>query len=248
MAVCLLAGALLGGGAASASPASPANAGYEDLVSFFKDWRAFQKPKLVSGVPDYGAAAMAAQQRELEAYKKRLAAIDPSAWPIPQQVDYSIVRAELAGLDFDHRVLKPWANNPAFYVTVFPEESDQPAREGPFAVGAVELWSYEFPLSAESGATDRRRNQGDPGPPRAGEDQPDRQRPGPLDLRREEHPPAERRPREARGAPRRRSGESQSRRRASQEGHGRPGGVARLEGGRRRPAPRAWVSRITTGT
>ena len=62
------------------------------------------------------------------------------------------MRAELAGLDFDHRVLKPWANNPAFYVTVFPEESDQPAREGPFAVGAVELWSYEFPLSAESAA------------------------------------------------------------------------------------------------
>jgi hypothetical protein len=51
------------------------------------------------------------------------------------------------GLDFDHRVLRPWANNPAFYVTVFPSESDQPAREGPFAYGAVELWSYAFPLS-----------------------------------------------------------------------------------------------------
>ena len=50
-------------------------------------------------------------------------------------MDYYIVRAELAGLDFDHRVLKPWANNPAFYVTVFTEESDQPAREGPFACG-----------------------------------------------------------------------------------------------------------------
>lgn len=147
MTVCLLAGALVGGGTATASPAR-----YEDLVSFFKDWRSFQKPKLVDGVPDYGAAAMAAQQRELETWKKRLAAIDPSAWPIPQQVDYQIVRAELAGLDFDHRVLKPWANNPGFYVTVFPEESDQPKREGPFAEGGVELWSHKFPLSAESAA------------------------------------------------------------------------------------------------
>ncbi|MFY9550282.1 MAG: DUF885 family protein, partial [Thermoanaerobaculia bacterium] len=147
MTVCLLAGSLVGGGAASAAP--PSNR-YDDLVSYFKDWRAFQKPKLVDGVPDYGAAAMAAQQRELEAYKKRLAAIDPSGWPIPQQVDYYVVHAELAGLDFDHRVLKPWANNPAFYVTVFPEESDQPAREGPFALGAVEFWSYKFPLSPES--------------------------------------------------------------------------------------------------
>jgi len=100
---------------------------------------------------------MGAQQKELEAYKARLAAIDPSGWPIPQQVDYQIVRAELNGLDFDHRVLRPWANNPAFYVTVFSEESDQPAREGPFALGAVELWSYKFPLSADDAAAIRPR-------------------------------------------------------------------------------------------
>ena len=150
--VCLLAGALVGGGAASAAPPVPSKNRYEDLVSFFKDWRAFQKPKILDGAPDYSATAMASQQRELEAWKKRLAAIDPSSWPIPKQVDYYVVRAELAGLDFDHRVLKPWANNPAFYVTVFPEESDQPAREGPFAVGAVELWSYAFPLSAKNAA------------------------------------------------------------------------------------------------
>ena len=62
------------------------------------------------------------------------------------------MRAELAGLDFDHRVLKPWANNPGFYVTVFWEESDQPAREGPFALGAVELWTYQYPLSAQAAA------------------------------------------------------------------------------------------------
>ncbi len=56
------------------------------------------------------------------------------------------------GLDFDHRVLKPWVNNPAFYVTVFGAESDQPAREGPFASGAVELWQYRRPLSAGDAA------------------------------------------------------------------------------------------------
>jgi len=67
-------------------------------------------------------------------------------------VDYQVIRAEMAGLDFDHRVLKPWANNPAFYVTVFSEESDQPAREGPLAWGAVELWTYSFPLTPERAA------------------------------------------------------------------------------------------------
>ncbi len=150
MAVCLLAAA--GGGIGRALPSDAGGARYEDLVSFFREWRSFQKPNLVAGVPDYGAAAMAAQHRELDAFRQRLSAIDPSRWPIPQQVDYYIVRAELAGLDFDHRVLRPWANNPAFYVTVFGEESDQPKREGPSAEGAVELWSYAFPLAEQAAA------------------------------------------------------------------------------------------------
>ena len=147
------------GGAGSAAPdrSGQRSTRYEDLVSLFTEWRAFQRPTLVNGVPDYSAAAMAAQHKALAGYQARLAAIDPSGWPIPQQVDYHIVRAEMNGLDFDHRVLRPWANNPAFYVTIFPSESDQPAREGPFAYGAVELWSYPFPLSAARRRGHRRR-------------------------------------------------------------------------------------------
>jgi hypothetical protein len=145
---------MAGGDAGGLSPSTSVRVGarYEDLVSFFGEWRTFQKPKLVDGVPDYTGPAMAAQQNELASYKRRLAEIDPSGWPIARQVDYQIVRAELNGLEFDHRILKPWANNPAFYVTVFSEESDQPAREGPFADGAVELWTYEFPLTADHAA------------------------------------------------------------------------------------------------
>src|SRR5262249_15786378 len=48
--------------------------------------------------------------------------------------------------------LKPWANNPAFYMTVFADQSDQPAREGPHSAGAVELWSYPFPISSADAA------------------------------------------------------------------------------------------------
>src|ERR1700693_5281444 len=150
---CLLTAAtFVVGAAGNAPPGPPRSARYEDLLSFFREWRSFQRPKLVDGVPDYSAGAMAAQLRELETWRRRLAAIDASGWTVAQQVDYHVVRAELAGLDFDHRVLKPWANNPAFYVTVFTEESDQPAREGPFAWGAVELWTYTFPLTPERAA------------------------------------------------------------------------------------------------
>jgi uncharacterized protein DUF885 len=123
---------------------------YDDLRKLFADWRAFQKPTLANGVPDYSADAMAAQQRELPAYERRLHAIDPAGWPVSQQVDWHIVRAEMSGLDFDHRVLKPWASNPAFYVTVYPSQSDQPAREGPTAYGSIELWTYSYPLSRDA--------------------------------------------------------------------------------------------------
>ena len=134
-----------------ASAAAPTRSvRYEELVSLFGDWRTFQQATLVDGVPDYSASAMATQQREIAAYRGRLAAIDSGVWPAAQQVDYYVVRAEMSGLDFDHRVLKPWANNPAFYVTVFPDESDQPAREGPFARGAIELWMHVFPLSPDA--------------------------------------------------------------------------------------------------
>ena len=145
--VCVLATAL-----GSASVMARPSTRYEDLLSLFRDWRCFQRPRLVDGVPDYTPAAMAAQHRELTSWQQRLAAIDPSGWSVGRQVDWHVVRAEMNGLDFDHRVAKPWANNPAFYVTVFTEESDQPAREGPFAYGAVELWSHTFPLTAESAA------------------------------------------------------------------------------------------------
>ncbi len=145
-AVCLLAQAAMSGGDARGA------SGYDSLVSLFSEWRAFQKPKLQDGVPDYTASAMAAQREELGAFQRRLAAIDPAGWPVSKQVDYCVVRAEMNGLEFDHRVLKPWANNPAFYVTVFTEESDQPAREGPFARGAVELWTYTFPVPAQRAA------------------------------------------------------------------------------------------------
>jgi hypothetical protein len=139
---------LVSGCAGRAPGGSPRSTSYDDLVSLFREWRTFQEPRFVDAVPDYSAAAMASQYGELERWRGRLAAIDPSGWPIAQQADWHIVRAEMNGLDFDHRVLKPWANNPAFYVTVFADESDQPAREGPFAAGGVELWALRFPLSA----------------------------------------------------------------------------------------------------
>jgi uncharacterized protein (DUF885 family) len=145
--------AVLVTGRDAASQRSPARASrYEDLVTLFGEWRDFQRPKLVNGVPDYSTAAMTAQRQALPAFVRRLSAVDTTGWPIPQRVDWELVRAEMNGLDFDHRVLTPWARNPAFYVTAFESQSDQPAREGPFAWGSIELWSYTYPLAPDKAA------------------------------------------------------------------------------------------------
>ena len=127
----------------------PGAGSYDGLVTLFHEWRAFQPPAVVDGVPDYTAAAMRAQRRELADYQARLAAFDVSGWPVAQQVDYHLVRAEMNGLDFDHRVLRPWARNPCFYTVIYPSPTDVPAREGPVVHGAIELWQYPFPLAPD---------------------------------------------------------------------------------------------------
>jgi hypothetical protein len=77
---------------------------------------------------------MARQSRRLKDYQKRLAAIDSSTWPVSKQVDYHLVRAQMNGLDFDHRVLRPWFRDPAFYVTV-------DFQFGPKMHGGISTWS-----------------------------------------------------------------------------------------------------------
>lgn len=125
---------------------------YSDLISLFHDWRGFEQPRLNDGVPDYSASAMTAQYAKLAEYQGRLSAMDTTGWTVPQQVDYHIVRAEMNGLDFSQRVLRPWARNPAFYVSFYPSRSDQPAREGTVPAGAIELWNWQFPLTPERAA------------------------------------------------------------------------------------------------
>ncbi len=131
-----------------AATVSPAAAdGYEELLDLFADWRQLERPRLLDGAPDYTEAALAEQRTGLEALQQRLAAIDPEGWPVERQVDYHIVRAEMNGLDFNLRVLRPWQRDPAFYKSVWTYQSDTPAHEGPTHHGVVELWTYEFPLT-----------------------------------------------------------------------------------------------------
>ena len=134
------------------TPTLQAQPSYQQLTTLFAEWRAFERPPTRDGAPDYTAASMARKHTELRGWQSRLRAIDTTGWTTEQQIDWHLVRAEMNGFDFYVRVLKPWERDPAYYATVWPDQSDTPDHEGPTNHAAIELWQYTFPLDAAAQA------------------------------------------------------------------------------------------------
>ncbi|GAB3286701.1 DUF885 family protein [Parahaliea aestuarii] len=133
---------------ANARDSQVGTSSYSTLVTLFEEWRAFERPPFTQGAPDYSADSFNERYPQFLALRKQLEAIDPSGWPIEQQVDWHVVRAEMNGFEFNHKVLKPWVRDPAFYQSIWAHRSDVPAHEGPTHHAVLELWTYQFPLSA----------------------------------------------------------------------------------------------------
>ena len=123
---------------------------YADLLVLFDDWRKFEQPPLLDGAPDYTKKTTAQRHQELKTYQQRLNSFAIDDWPVAQQVDWHLVRAEMNGLDFNIRVLKSWERDPAYYTSIWTAQSDTPAHEGPTHHALVELWTYSFPLSPDA--------------------------------------------------------------------------------------------------
>jgi hypothetical protein len=115
---------------------------YPQLLSLFTEWRTFEEPPRVGGVPDYAPATNARRLTALRAMQAKLRAIDTTGWRVSEQVDWHLVRAEMNGLQYHLTVLQPFARDPAYYASVRTEESDTPAEEGPTMHGAIRLWQY----------------------------------------------------------------------------------------------------------
>lgn len=140
------------GSACAPTDTPSALATHDELVSLFSEWRVFEAPDFAGGVPDYSEQAMARQHDALGAWQARLGPAEPANWPVAERIDWHLVRAEMNGLDFDHRVRRPWARDPAFYVTIYSAESDVPAHEGSVIHGWIDLWTYTYPLSDAAAA------------------------------------------------------------------------------------------------
>jgi len=126
---------------------SAANSDYDDLLQLFHDWREFESPPQRNAAPDYTEEGFAARHTSFEVLRQRLDGFEIDEWPVTQQVDWHLVRAEMNGYDFNRRVLMPWARDPAFYNSIWMSRSDVPAHEGPTHHAVIEVWTYEFPLS-----------------------------------------------------------------------------------------------------
>ncbi len=129
-----------------ASPQTKKN-NYQSVLDLFQELRQLEKTSLPRGVPDYRNQTILKIQQSLSLYKSRHSKIDTTGWLLDQKVDYVLLLSEMNALDFNCRILKPWARDPSFYAILFAEQSDVPAHEGPTSIAAIDLWNYKYPLS-----------------------------------------------------------------------------------------------------
>ena len=120
-----------------------------DLHDLFKEWRAFEVPPMKNGVPDYKKTTFNERFPQFLKLKSKLCDIDKSLLSLEEEVDWTIIWAEMNGYLFNYKILKPWERDPAFYKTIWTSRSDVPAHEGPSHHKLTELWQYKFPLNSK---------------------------------------------------------------------------------------------------
>jgi len=128
--------------ASERADSAEATSDYDDLVQLFLEFRELQKPEMTAWVPDYTPETMQAQRRALLAFQDRLQTFDISEWPVEHQVEYHLVRAEMNGMDFYQRILKPWSRDPGFYLQT--QDGAGPARAGHLRIDRMPIPDEEL--------------------------------------------------------------------------------------------------------
>ncbi len=97
----------------------------QQLLELAADFRNFRSPHFrprtwrpspaPAEVPDYAATARE-QVAGLAEFRRRLNALDRSGWPVHDQVDFLLLRAEMDDVFFEQHILREVETNPSFYV------------------------------------------------------------------------------------------------------------------------------------
>jgi hypothetical protein len=98
---------------------------HAQLVVLHQELRDYMVPGFTSSVvldsgarvgEQYADTLMAAKLQGLEAFERRLQALDVQSWPRDQQVEFLTVKSLLNGYRFTLEVLRPWKRDPGFYL------------------------------------------------------------------------------------------------------------------------------------
>ena len=107
------------------SNASAATESLDILANDFWTWRAKYAPftgddvnriERPGGIRDWSRASIDKQRKDLAEFESRWKKLDPTAWPIPQQVDYRLMGSALARVRWELDINPRWKRDPNFYV------------------------------------------------------------------------------------------------------------------------------------
>ena len=95
----------------------------QELLQLAAEFRDFRSPlfrprtwrptDIPDQVPDY-AAVVRAQTTGLADFRQRLNALDYRDWPVHDQVDYLLLRAEMDDVYFEQHILREAETNPSY--------------------------------------------------------------------------------------------------------------------------------------
>ncbi len=113
-----------------ATAATPTN-DLDQLATDFWSWRDRNAPFNGDDIPrvlrpafpvpdagrDWSAAGIAHQRHAQAEFAARWKAMDPSKWPIPQQVDYQLLGSAIARVHWELDLNRQWQRDPGFYLS-----------------------------------------------------------------------------------------------------------------------------------
>src|SRR6476661_7030050 len=113
-------------------------------------------------VPDWSTTAIAKRKDDLARYAEEMNAIDCSAWPVTQQVDYRLIASALARVHWELDITRSHELNPDFYVhqtlgAIFLLLL-KPAPFGPQRCKEINIRLRSVPKTTEAGKQNLRQN------------------------------------------------------------------------------------------
>ncbi len=112
-------------GAVLLGNASAATESLDKLADDFWAWRAKYAPftgddvnriERPGGTRDWSRASIDKQRKDLAEFEARWKKLDPTTWPIPQQVDYRLIGSALARVRWELDINPRWKRDPNFYI------------------------------------------------------------------------------------------------------------------------------------